>query len=217
MSGGVVAAVPEQGQIVEVRHRRLAVADVARSALPQGLRAPSLLAVQHLVTPASVKDDAFSEELQVIWELEPGARVQRALPVPTGFDAPQRLDGLLNAVREQHRRNIDALRPRLGRLKGSGGRVQGSGRRTGGGRPGEEGRARAEEESGSGPSPAPQYGTHTQISALLAQRGSLSNGEAQAALGVAGEAARRLLQRLVDDGVAAVVGQRRGTRYVWRR
>lgn len=58
---------------------------------------------------------------------------------------------------------------------------------------------------------------YTQLKALLAQRGSLSNGEAQAALGVDGEAARRLLQRLVDEGVAAVVGQKRGTWYVWRR
>ncbi|HMQ35141.1 MAG TPA: hypothetical protein PKD53_30765, partial [Chloroflexaceae bacterium] len=58
---------------------------------------------------------------------------------------------------------------------------------------------------------------YIQLKALLAQRGSLSNGEVQAALGVDGEAARRLLQRLVDEGVAAVVGQRRGTRYVWRR
>jgi hypothetical protein len=63
------------------------------------------------------------------------------------------------------------------------------------------------------PTPDP----HTKLKALLAQRGSLSNGEVQAALGVDGEAARRLLQRLVDEGVAAVVGQKRGTRYVWRR
>ncbi len=96
-----MAAVPEQGQIVEVRHRRFVVADVAKSTLPQSPLDSSLPSAQHLVTLASVEDDALGEELQVIWELEPGARVydQRALPAPTGFDAPGRLDAFLNAVR----------------------------------------------------------------------------------------------------------------------
>lgn len=67
------------------------------------------------------------------------------------------------------------------------------------------------------PPPQDQDARYTRLKELLASKGSLSNGEAQAALGVDGEAARRLLQRLVDEGVAAVVGQKRGTRYVWRR
>lgn len=58
---------------------------------------------------------------------------------------------------------------------------------------------------------------YVRLKALLAQRGSLSNGDVQAALGLDGETARALLQRLVEEGVAAVVGQKRGTRYVWRR
>jgi SNF2 family DNA or RNA helicase len=50
---------------------------------------------------SSVEDDAFGEELQIIWELEPGASVNEhvALPAPTGFDAPGRLDAFLDAVR----------------------------------------------------------------------------------------------------------------------
>ena len=49
----------------------------------------------------SVEDDALGEELQVIWEIEPGATVieKVALPEPTGFDAPDRLDAFLDAVR----------------------------------------------------------------------------------------------------------------------
>jgi len=92
---------PEQGQIVEVRHRRYVVADVAKSTLAQSPLDPAFMTVQHLVNLASVEDDALGEELQVIWELEPGAHVydQRALPTPTGFDPPQRLDAFLNAVR----------------------------------------------------------------------------------------------------------------------
>src|SRR5207247_474884 len=56
---------------------------------------------QHLVSLASVEDDDLGEELQVIWEVEPGVKVseRNALPVPVGFDAPQRLDTFLNAVR----------------------------------------------------------------------------------------------------------------------
>src|SRR5262249_60203833 len=50
---------------------------------------------------ASVEDDALGEELQVIWELEPGAQVieKVAFPEPTGFDPPDRLDAFLDAVR----------------------------------------------------------------------------------------------------------------------
>ncbi|RRR65707.1 MAG: helicase [Candidatus Viridilinea halotolerans] len=94
---------PEQGQLVEVRSRRYVVAAVEQSALPQSLLDPASArgAAQHLVTLASLEDDALGEELQVIWELEVGARVtdQRALPAPLGFDAPLRLDAFLDAVR----------------------------------------------------------------------------------------------------------------------
>ena len=94
-------AVPEQGQIVEVRRRRYVVADVTKSTLAQSALATELTSIQHLVTLASIEDDAFGDELQVIWELEPGAHVhnQQLLPTPTGFDSPQRLDAFLNAVR----------------------------------------------------------------------------------------------------------------------
>ncbi len=34
--------------------------------------------VQHLVKLMSVEDDAAGEELEVVWEIEPGTRVQRA-------------------------------------------------------------------------------------------------------------------------------------------
>jgi superfamily II DNA or RNA helicase len=56
---------------------------------------------QHLVTLNAIDDDALGETLQVIWELEPGARVNERveLPDPVGFDAPQRLGAFLAAVR----------------------------------------------------------------------------------------------------------------------
>src|SRR5438093_13495146 len=90
---------PVHGQLGDVRQRRYVVTDVLRSALPgDPLRAPGHH-LQHLVSLASVEDDAIGEELQVIWEIEPGAAVneQVALPAPTGFDAPDRLDAFLDA------------------------------------------------------------------------------------------------------------------------
>ena len=60
-------APPEQGQIVEVRHRRYVVADVAKSTLVRSPLEPTFTAVQHLVSLASVEDDALGEELHVIW------------------------------------------------------------------------------------------------------------------------------------------------------
>ncbi|WP_135480332.1 DISARM system SNF2-like helicase DrmD [Candidatus Chloroploca mongolica] len=94
-------SLPEQGQLVEVRNRRYVVAEVVKSSRQRSLLDAGLLGAQHLVTLTSVEDDALGEDLRVIWELEPGARVydQRSLPTPTGFDAPERLDAFLNAVR----------------------------------------------------------------------------------------------------------------------
>ncbi|MCI0391375.1 MAG: DISARM system SNF2-like helicase DrmD [Acidobacteria bacterium] len=92
---------PEQGQLVNVRQRRYIVSDVAKSALPAIPIKPLNGYSQHLVTLSSVEDDALGEELQVIWELEPGASIieKVALPEPGGFDLPDRLDAFLDAVR----------------------------------------------------------------------------------------------------------------------
>jgi len=83
---------PEQGQLVTVRQRRYVVTDVAKSTLPDRLLRKSENGAQHLVSLSSVEDDALGEELQVIWELEPGAQIieKLALPEPTGFDDAER-------------------------------------------------------------------------------------------------------------------------------
>ncbi len=93
--------IPEVGQLVQVRRRRYIVSDVVASALPVDPLMPATNHRQHLVILASVEDDALGEELQVIWELEPGAQVYdySALPQPIGYDTPQRQDAFLNAVR----------------------------------------------------------------------------------------------------------------------
>nr|BBH92345.1 helicase SNF2 family protein [Thermogemmatispora argillosa] len=103
---------PAPGQLVEVRQRRYAVANVrfgARRPLviyEQGLFFVRSHVVNenqsyHIVTLTSVEDDALGEELEVIWELEPGALIveEHALPEVDRFDPPKRLDTFLNAVR----------------------------------------------------------------------------------------------------------------------
>ena len=96
-----IISVPEQGQLVDVRQSRFVVTDVNQTQLPTLLTASGSLASQHLVTLSSVEDDALGQELQVIWELEPGAHVfeKAELPEPIGFDLPERLDAFLDAVR----------------------------------------------------------------------------------------------------------------------
>ncbi len=104
----LILNIPEPGQLVDVRQRRYVVVDIAQSVLPpdplKSVAHPQLHQdhrPQHLVTLTSVEDDALGEELQVIWEVEPGAKVteKNALPMPGGFDTPHRLDTFLNAVR----------------------------------------------------------------------------------------------------------------------
>ena len=59
--------------------------------------------VQHLVSLVSVEDDATGEELEVIWEIEPGTRVIERAELPAiaadRLDDPVELDAFLDAVR----------------------------------------------------------------------------------------------------------------------
>jgi hypothetical protein len=97
----MIVAPPEQGQLVTVRQRHYVVTEVAKSTLPDRPLKASGNEAQHLITLSSVEDDALGEELQVIWEIEPGAKTieKVALPEPTRFDDPERLDAFLDAVR----------------------------------------------------------------------------------------------------------------------
>lgn len=96
-------AVPVQGQLVRVRSRRFVVADVQASTLPpDGAHHRDR---QHFVTLRSVEDDGVGEELQVVWEIEPGARVfdHTKLPgppaAPKSPDEPEVFDAFLDALR----------------------------------------------------------------------------------------------------------------------
>lgn len=94
---------PEPGQLVEVRRRQWVVVDVDSSALGSGR------ATQNLVTLSSIDEDALGEELEVVWEIEPGAQViERAgLPSITGQDDSGTLDAFIDAVRWGAATNAD--------------------------------------------------------------------------------------------------------------
>ncbi len=88
---------PAVGQLVNVRNRRFVVTGAQASSTP----AAGASRAATLVSLSSVEDDAHGEELQVVWELEPGAAVMELASMPElqGFDDPVRLDAFLNAVR----------------------------------------------------------------------------------------------------------------------
>jgi superfamily II DNA or RNA helicase len=96
-------ASPELGQLVEVRRRQWVVADVASSKLA------SSSTVQNLVTLSSIDEDGLGDQLEVIWEIEPGAQViERAgLPSITGQDDSDTLEAFLDAVRWGAATNAD--------------------------------------------------------------------------------------------------------------
>ena len=101
--------VPQQGQLVHVRERRWVVAEVDADELPTDALEPTARR-QHLLTLRCVDDDAEPDEsIQVVWEIEPGARAfeRSALPDPQALDQPRRFDAFLDAVRWGATSNAD--------------------------------------------------------------------------------------------------------------
>ena len=89
---------PEIGQLAIVRKRPFVVTEIIPSA--PGLGGDGARPT-HLIKLSSVEDDGIGEELNVIWELEPGTQVHEksTLPDPDSFDHPKRLQAFLDAVR----------------------------------------------------------------------------------------------------------------------
>lgn len=99
-----VTGTPEPGQLVEVRRRQWVVADIVASESTISGHSP-----QHLATLSSIDEDGLGEELQVVWEIEPGAHIieKAGLPEITGFDYADKLDAFLDAVRWGAATNAD--------------------------------------------------------------------------------------------------------------
>jgi superfamily II DNA or RNA helicase len=92
---------PAIGDLVNVRQRRFVVTAIKGESLPP-TDTRGALAPEHLVMLSSVDDDGAGEELEVLWEIEPGAFVieRASLPDPTrGVDPPGRVHALLDAIR----------------------------------------------------------------------------------------------------------------------
>src|SRR5258705_10001685 len=70
---------PDVGQLVFVRKRPFVVTEIVTSALPTK---PLANDISHLIKLSSVEDDGLGEELQVIWEIEPGTKVHEKSTVP---------------------------------------------------------------------------------------------------------------------------------------
>jgi len=96
---------PEPGQLVEVRRRQWVVTDIRSS----GLARTNCCTPQHLVTLASLDEDALNVTLSAVWELEPGARILETagLPSISGWDSSERLEAFLDAVRWGAATNAD--------------------------------------------------------------------------------------------------------------
>ena len=95
---------PEPGQLVEVRRRQWVVADMQTSAAEDGHSSP-----QHFVTLSSIDEDSLGEQIEVVWEIEPGAHVieKAGLPSISGQDDTERLEAFLDAVRWGAATNAD--------------------------------------------------------------------------------------------------------------
>ena len=96
-----ISGIPEPGQLVSLRNKVWVVTDLHGSDVGR-LSVPELVdGKTHLVGVSSLEDDAFGDELQVLWELEPSKRIYERVSLPTvsSFDGPDLLDAFLNAVR----------------------------------------------------------------------------------------------------------------------
>ena len=98
------ASEPEPGQLVEVRRRQWVVANVEASSIDEASSTP-----QHCITLSSIDEDSLGEELEVVWEIEPGAHIieKAGLPTITGKDDTERLEAFLDAVRWGAATNAD--------------------------------------------------------------------------------------------------------------
>jgi hypothetical protein len=99
----IVPAVPEPGQVVEVRGSTWAVAQVEQQSLPRSPADEAVPGLSHAITLQALDEDRLGEELTVAWELEVGQTVTPAqgLPPlinPDGFDDPNTLAWFVDAM-----------------------------------------------------------------------------------------------------------------------
>ena len=99
-----VPEVPQPGRVVEVRGSTWAVTDVQEQGLSRSPADESIAGLQHVVTLQALSEDAFGDELRVIWELEVGQALAPDQGLPEllnadRFDEPNHLGAFVDAVR----------------------------------------------------------------------------------------------------------------------
>lgn len=85
MSQTLTVQSSEVGQVVHVRGGVYMVTDIEKTVFPHSLEFP-LGEQSHLISLTSLMDDALGEALQLLWELEPGARVYDKVELPDLHD-----------------------------------------------------------------------------------------------------------------------------------
>lgn len=103
-SRSTMPALPEPGQVVEVRGSTWAVANVQPQGLPRSPADEATAALSHVVELQSLDEDRLGEQLSVVWELEVGHTVTPAQGLPDvihadAFDEPATLAGFIDAMR----------------------------------------------------------------------------------------------------------------------
>ena len=99
-----VPEVPQPGRVVEVRGSTWAVTNVQEQGLSRSPADESIAGLQHVVTLQSLSEDAFGDELRVIWELEVGQALAPDQGLPEllnadRFDEPNHLGAFVDAMR----------------------------------------------------------------------------------------------------------------------
>lgn len=97
-------ALPEAGQVVEVRGSTWAVSKVQEQGLPRSPADEAVSQLSHVVELQSLDEGSLGAQLSVVWELEVGHTVTPAQGLPElinadGFDDPETLAGFIDAMR----------------------------------------------------------------------------------------------------------------------
>lgn len=94
---------PQVGDLVRVRGQQWVVAAANTSEQPEDELAATKVPGATMVTLTSVSDDDITDELSLIWEVEPGREILPETRLPTvtesDWDDPQTLGAFLDAVR----------------------------------------------------------------------------------------------------------------------
>lgn len=99
-----IPALPDPGQVVEVRGSTWAVSSVRAQGLPRSPADEAVAQLSHVVDLQSLDEGNLGAQLSVVWELEVGHTVTPAQGLPDvictdGFDEPETLAGFIDAMR----------------------------------------------------------------------------------------------------------------------